>query len=256
MLSTKNLTLSYDQKIILKDINVEIPKGKITVLIGANGSGKSTLLKSMSRLLSPKEGHVYLNSKDIHSMHAKELAKSLSFLPQSASAPGDLSIYDLVKQGRYPYHGLMSTWTEADKKIVDSSLEKMGLLEIKNEKLDNLSGGQKQRAWIALSLVQDTDIILLDEPTNHLDIKYQLEILELLKFLNKTSERTIVLVLHDINHALKYGDNIIALLHGNIYVQGDKNEIVNEALINTIFDINCKLISSPVESSLLCIPYL
>ncbi|GFZ34389.1 iron-enterobactin transporter ATP-binding protein [Clostridium zeae] len=256
MLSIKDLTLSYDEKIILKDINVEIPKGKITVLIGANGSGKSTLLKSMSRLLSPQKGHVYLNSKDIHSMHAKELAKSLSFLPQSASAPGDLSIYDLAKQGRYPYHSLMSTWTESDKKIVESSLEKMGLLEIKDEKLDNLSGGQKQRAWIALSLVQDTEIILLDEPTNHLDIKYQLEILELLKFLNRTSERTIVLVLHDINHALKYGDNIIALLNGNIYSQGDKNEIVTESLINTVFDINCKLIASPVEDSLLCIPYL
>lgn len=256
MISTNNLTLAYDKKIILNDINIEIPVGKITVLIGANGSGKSTLLKSMSRLLQPKKGIVYLNSKDIQSMTSKEVAKNLSVLPQSATAPEDLSIYDLVKQGRYPYHSIMSHWTNEDQSIVKNSLEKMGLWDIKDEKLESLSGGQRQRTWIALCLVQDTDIILLDEPTNHLDIKYQLEILELLKNLNKIFNRTIVLVLHDINHALKYADNIIALLNGKVLSQGDKNKIVNENLIKSIFDINCKLISSPVENTLLCVPFL
>ncbi|WP_027631695.1 ABC transporter ATP-binding protein [Clostridium hydrogeniformans] len=256
MIKSNNLKLCYGEKTILNDINLEIEQGKITALIGANGCGKSTLIKSMARILTPKNGNVLMEEKDIFKMSSKDVAKILAMLPQSSSAPEDLTIYDLVKQGRYPYHNLLSFWSKKDEEIVEESLKKMGLINEKDEKLGNLSGGQRQRAWIALALAQDTEIILLDEPTNHLDIKYQLEILNLLKDLNEKEERTIVMVLHDINHALKYAHNIIALKDGEIFAKGHKDSIVDENLIKEVFDVKCRLIDSPVDKCKMCVPFL
>ena len=244
MIKTNNLKLCYDEKIILDDINIEIEKGKITALIGPNGCGKSTLIKSISKILTPKSGEVLMGDKNLLKM------------PQSSSAPEDLTIYDLVKQGRYPYHNLLSFWSKKDEEIVMESIRKMGLIEEKDRTLENLSGGQRQRAWIALSLCQDTEVILLDEPTNHLDIKYQLEILNILKELNRKENRTIVMVIHDINHALRYADNIIALKDGNIFAQGSKDKIINEDLIKNVFDIKCRIIDSPIDNSKMCVTYI
>lgn len=254
MIETKNLTLSYEHKNVFNDVHVTIPDGKITVLIGANGSGKSTLLKAISKLLMPQKGHVYIDNTDINELKGKELAKKLTMLPQSATAPSDLSIYDLVKQGRYPYHTLISRWTAQDEEIVLSAITKMGLLDVKDTKLSELSGGQKQRAWIALTLAQNTGLILLDEPTNHLDIRYQIEILELLRELNKKENRTIIMVLHDINYAIRYADYIIALKDGQVYAQDAKENIISEKLVNEIYDINCKLIEH--ENEFVCVPFL
>jgi len=256
MIKANNLKLCYDEKIILDDINLDIEKGKITALIGSNGCGKSTLIKAIARILSPKSGTVLMEDKDLLKMQSKEVSKLLAMLPQSSTAPDDLTIYDLVKQGRYPYHTLLSFWSKKDESIVLNSIEKMGLIDDKDKTLGNLSGGQRQRAWIALALTQDTEIILLDEPTNHLDIKYQLEILNILKELNEKENRTIVLVIHDINHALKYAHNIVALKDGDIFAQGPKEAIIDENLIKNVFGVNCKLIDSPVDNCKMCVPFI
>ncbi|AYE34357.1 ABC transporter ATP-binding protein [Clostridium septicum] len=256
MIKANDLKLCYDEKIILDNINLDIEEGKITALIGSNGCGKSTLIKSIARILTPKSGTVLMKDKNILKIPSKEVSRLLSMLPQNSNAPEDLTVYDLVKQGRYPYHNLLSFWSKKDEKIVLEAISKMGLVNEKNVTLGNLSGGQRQRAWIALALAQDTEIILLDEPTNHLDIKYQLEILNILKELNEKENRTIVMVIHDINHALKYAHNIVALKDGDIFAQGNKESIINEDLIKSVFDIKCKLIDSPVDSCKMCVPFI
>lgn len=254
-LSANNLSLGYNNNIILKDINVTIPKEKITILIGSNGCGKSTLLKSMARLLKPVKGNIVIGTEDIFKMHTKNVAKELSILTQNPSAPSDLTVFNLVKQGRYPYQGLFKQWSKEDQDIVLDALVKTGTLDIRDKKISDLSGGQKQRVWIALTLAQETEIILLDEPTNHLDIKYKIEILDLLKDLNKNYKRTIVMVLHDINLACRYADNIIAIKNGEIYAQGNPENIINEPLIRKVFDINAKIVTCPLFNTPMCIPY-
>lgn len=254
-LSTEKLSLGYGNYIVLKDINVIIPKNKITILIGSNGCGKSTLLKTMARLLKPIDGQVLLGDNNILSQSNKEIAKKLSILTQSPSAPSDLTVFNVVKQGRYPYQSFFSQWTKEDEKIVDYALEKTGLSEIKHKKLSDLSGGQRQRVWIAMTLAQQTDIILLDEPTNHLDLKYKIEVLDLLKDLNLKENRTIVIVLHDINLACRYADHIIAVKDGKVFDEGCPEDIINETLIKEVFDINSKVINCPVFNTPMCITF-
>ncbi|MPM13547.1 putative siderophore transport system ATP-binding protein YusV [bioreactor metagenome] len=253
--SAENLTLGYGDYIVLKDINVTIPKNKITILVGSNGCGKSTLLKTMSRLLKPFAGKVVLGDEDIFSKPNKEVAKKLSILTQSPTAPSDLTVFNLVKQGRYPYQSWFNQWSKEDEKIVEYALEKTGISDIKDKKLSDLSGGQKQRAWIAMTLAQQTDIILLDEPTNHLDIKYKIEVLDLLKELNEKENRTIVIVLHDINLACRYADHIIAIKDGKVYGEGKPVEIISEGLIKEVFQINSKIVPCPVFNTPMCITF-
>ncbi|MDF2840261.1 MAG: yusV [Clostridia bacterium] len=254
-ISTSNLTLGYGDFIVLKDINVTIPKNKITILVGSNGCGKSTLLKTMARLLKPISGKVALGDMDIFERPSKEIAKELAILTQSPDAPSDLTVFNLVKQGRYPYQSWFSQWSKEDEDIVEYALEKTGLSDIRNKKLSELSGGQKQRVWIAMTLAQQTEIILLDEPTNHLDIKYKIEVLDLLKHLNQHEGRTIVMVLHDINLACRYADHIIAIKDGKVYDEGNPIEIITEKLINDVFDINAKIIECPLFKTPMCITY-
>ncbi|MCT8978521.1 ABC transporter ATP-binding protein [Clostridium sp. CX1] len=254
-LFASNLTLGYGENIILKDINVTIPKNKISILVGSNGCGKSTLLKTMSRLLKPISGTVFLEDFNIFEKSTKEIAKKLAILTQSPTAPSDLTVFNIVKQGRYPYQNWFSQWSKEDEDILNYALEKTGLLDIKHKKLSDLSGGQKQRVWIAMTLAQQTDIILLDEPTNHLDIKYKIEVLDLLKNLNKTEKRTIIIVLHDINLACRYADHVIAVKDGKIYGEGNPNIIITEKLIKDVFDINSKIIQCPLFRTPMCITY-
>ncbi|QGU94388.1 ATP-binding cassette domain-containing protein [Clostridium bovifaecis] len=254
-LKTRNLTLGYDKTIILEDINVTLPKEKVTILIGSNGCGKSTFLKSMARLLKPIDGQVLINNENIFNISTKKVARELAILPQSPYAPEDLTVFNLVKQGRYPYQTWLNQWSGEDEKAVDYALDKTGILNLKDKKLSDLSGGQKQRAWIAMTLAQQTDIILLDEPTNHLDIKYRIEVLDLLKTLNKVENRTIIMVLHDINLAFRYADYIIALKDGKVYSQGVPKDIVNEDLIRDVFDIQSKIVTCPLFKTPTCIPY-
>lgn len=251
----KNLKLGYEDKIILNDISLEIPEGQLTIIIGCNGCGKSTLLKSMARLLKPISGSVKIKGRNIFNTPTKEVAKFLSILPQNPTAPDDLTVFDLVKQGRYPYQSWLKQWSRADEEAIKMALEETGITEIEDDKIIHLSGGQKQRAWISMTLAQETDIILLDEPTNHLDIKYRIEILDLLHKLKQKDNRTIIMVLHDINLACRYADNIVALRNGEVYANGHPSEIINEQLIKDVFDIDSKVVECPVFGTPSCIPF-
>ena len=194
-LHAQDLTLAYDDQVIISELQLAIPAGKITALVGPNGCGKSTLLRGLARLLSPKRGHVYLDGKAIHAMSTKTLAKELGILPQSPSAPEGLTVRELVAQGRYPHQRWFQQWSRADEAITQQAMHTTSILELADRPLDTLSGGQRQRAWIAMALAQETDILLLDEPTTFLDLAYQVEVLDLLHELNEAG-RTIVMVLH------------------------------------------------------------
>jgi len=254
-LSTKELTLGFGEKIIIEDLDLTIPQGKITVLIGKNGCGKSTLLRSLARLLKPKQGKIYLDSKDITKLNTRDIAKKLSILPQAPQAPEGLTVYELVKQGRHPHRTLLKQWTEKDETAVQYALNCTNISDLADRPVDSLSGGQRQRAWIALTLAQQTETILLDEPTTYLDLAHQVDILDLLFELNETEGRTIVMVLHDLNLASRYADHIIALKDKQIYAQGNPEDIITPDLVHTVFDMPCQITCDPIFGTPLCIPF-
>ncbi|QGQ99808.1 ABC transporter ATP-binding protein [Paenibacillus psychroresistens] len=254
-LEAKGLGLSYGGAFIFEDLNLAIPKGKITVFIGSNGCGKSTLLRSMARLLKPQHGSVLLDGVDIASMSTKEVARKLAILPQGPTAPEGLTVLQLVKQGRYPYQSWLRMWSREDEVAVQKALEATDMTTLSEQSVDSLSGGQRQRAWIAMTLAQETPIILLDEPTTYLDLTHQIEILDLLYEMNDRDQSTIVMVLHDINLACRYADHIVAIRDGIIEVQGRPDEVVNVQLIETVFRLKCEIIPDPLYGTPLCIPY-
>lgn len=250
-----DLALSYGGQYIFEKLNLSVPKGRITVLIGSNGCGKSTLLRSMARLLKPKEGAVILNGASIAKLPTKEIAKQMAILPQGPSAPEGLTVLQLVKQGRYPYQSWLQQWSAEDERMVRSALEVTRLTELADRGVDSLSGGQRQRAWIAMTLAQGTDLILLDEPTTYLDLTHQIEVLDLLHDLNEQENRTIVMVLHDINLACRYAHHIVALKNGRIYREGPPEGIVDAELIQSVFDLPCEIVADPVFGTPMCVPY-
>ncbi|MBT2649825.1 ABC transporter ATP-binding protein [Bacillus sp. ISL-34] len=254
-LEARSLTLAYGETIIIDQLNLQIPNGEITVFIGSNGCGKSTLLRSLARLLRPKEGSVILDGKEIEKWPTKEIAKHLAILPQGPIAPEGLSVIQLVKQGRYPYHNWLKQWSEKDEMIVNNALEATGMKSLADRSVDSLSGGQRQRAWIAMTLAQETDIILLDEPTTYLDMTHQIEILDLLFELNEKEQRTIVMVLHDINLACRYAQHIVAIHNRNVFAQGKPEDIVNADMVRSVFQIECEITVDPLFGTPLCIPY-
>lgn len=254
-LETKSLTLNYGDSNIIENLNLSIPMNEITVLIGANGCGKSTLLRSIARLLKPKNGSVLLDGQDIFKLSTKQVAKKLSILPQSPVAPEGLTVLQLVKQGRYPHQSWRKQWTEKDEEIVINALKATGVDHLQDKPVDELSGGQRQRAWIAMTLAQDTDIILLDEPTTYLDLTHQIEILDLLFELNQQQKRTIIMVLHDINLACRYADHIITVRDQGVFQQGRPEEIMTTTLVKHVFDLDCKMTNDPIFGTPLCIPF-
>lgn len=254
ILETKNLSLAYDKDKIIDNLNLEIPEGEITIFIGGNGSGKSTLLNSMARLLKPVEGSVELKGEDINQLSTKEVAKKLAFLPQSSTIPEGITVRKLVEQGRYPYQKWYQTSSSEDQKIVEKVLKDTGLLELADRDLSSLSGGQRQRAWLAMVLAQDTEIILLDEPTTYLDLSHQVDLLDLLYELNQKDQRTIIMVLHDLNLACRYADHIVAVKDKGVFAQGKPEEVIDEEVIKEVFDLNCQIVSDPVFGTPLCIP--
>ncbi|AKG03909.1 ABC transporter [Salimicrobium jeotgali] len=254
-LQTNNLTLGYGDSIIIDSLDIEIPKGEITVLIGSNGCGKSTLLRSLARLLKPKDGQVVLDQKDISQMKTKEVAKKMAILPQSPSTPEGLTVYQLVKQGRHPYQSFTKRWSNDDEQAVEKALVDTNLVELKERTVDSLSGGQRQRAWIAMTLAQDTETLLLDEPTTYLDMTHQIEVLDLLFDLNKDHGRTIVMVLHDINLACRYADHIVAVRDQTVYAQGRPEEVVSCEMMHNVFDMMCDVREDPLFGTPMCIPH-
>ncbi|GEB33343.1 MULTISPECIES: ABC transporter ATP-binding protein [Brevibacillus] len=254
-LETRKLTLSYGERNIIEALDLNIPRGKITVFIGSNGSGKSTLLRSLARLLKPKEGAILLEGESIAKRSTKEVAKRLAILPQGPSAPEGLSIHQLVKQGRYPYQNWLQQWSEEDEQMVKKALEATQLTEMASRSVDSLSGGQRQRAWIAMTLAQGTDTILLDEPTTYLDMSHQIEILDLLYELNETEQRTIVMVLHDLNLACRYAHHIVAVHNQTVVAEGAPEDILTTDLVRTVFDMDCQITLDPLYGTPMCIPY-
>lgn len=255
VIQANNLTLTYGKKPVFSNLDVLIPKGKITVFIGSNGCGKSTLLRSLARLLKPQEGHIILDGSDIAKLPAKEVARRLAILPQGPIAPEGLTVQQLVKQGRYPYQSFLQQWSREDETMVKKALEVTHMDELAGRSIDSLSGGQRQRAWIAMTLAQNTSTILLDEPTTYLDMTHQIDILDLLFDLNEQENRTIVMVLHDINLACRYAHHIVAVKEGHIYAQGEPENIVNEQLIQDVFDMECQVIADPLFGTPMCIPF-
>ncbi len=253
-LNAKHLTLAYDGAVIIDGLSLTIPSGKITALVGPNGCGKSTLLRGISRLLKPRGGSVVLEGQDIWKLPTKELAKQLGILPQGPVAPEGLTVHELVAQGRYPHQSWLQQWSAEDERITCEALEITTMTAFSDRPVDALSGGQRQRAWIAMTLAQDSDLILLDEPTTFLDLAYQIDVLDLLHDLNVERGKTMVMVLHDLNQACRYAHHLIALKGGQIAAQGKPDEVVTESLVSQVFGIDCCVIPDPVTDTPLVIP--
>jgi iron complex transport system ATP-binding protein len=250
----EKLTSGYENKMILQDIELEIPSNKISVIIGANGCGKSTLLKTLSNLIKSSSGNITLDGKSISKFPPKQLARILGILPQSPIVPEGITVADLVGRGRFPHQALFSGWSKKDYEAVAEAMEIMKITEFANRDIDELSGGQRQRVWIAMALAQQTDILFLDEPTTFLDITYQIEILDLLTDLNRKYGTTIVMVLHDINLSARYADYIFALEKGKLVGEGKPAAIITSTLVKDIFGLNCTVINDPVSGTPLVVP--
>lgn len=254
-LQADQLTIAYEDRPIVDGLSLSIPNGLITALIGANGSGKSTILKTMARLMKAQKGSVYLDGKSIESMPTKQVAQQLAILPQHPTAPDGLTVSELVSFGRYPHQKGIGTLSKEDKRMIAMALEMTALTEFADRPLDQMSGGQRQRAWIAMALAQGTDILFLDEPTTYLDMAHQLEVLQLLRRLNKEEGKTIVMVVHDLNHASQYADHVIAIKNGAVVCQGRPSEVITYGMIHEVFGIEADVISCPRTGVPLCLPF-
>lgn len=250
----KNISTGYEEKLILEDMNITIPAGKFSVLIGPNGCGKSTLLKSFARLLKPKCGNVLLDGKSIYELPTQHLAKEIGLLPQSPIVPAGITVADLVARGRFPYQNLFGQLSKADYEAIACAMEAMGIAKLADKSVDSLSGGQRQRVWIALVLAQDTDILLLDEPTTYLDIAYQVEILDCLAKLNKLKKTTIVAILHDINLSIRYADHIFAMKKGQLLAEGTPRDIITTDLMKEVYGMESSIITDPETGDPYVIP--
>lgn len=254
-LQTKQLTLSYGGGPIIDSLDMAVPAGKITVLIGSNGCGKSTLLKSMARLLKPKSGAIVLDGKDITHTNTKQIARKLSILPQGPVAPQELTVFQLVKLGRYPHQNWFNQWSEEDERHVWDAIRLTQLEELAERPVESLSGGQRQRAWIAMTFAQDTDMILLDEPTTYLDLSHQVEVLDILYELNRSQQRTIVMVLHDLNLAARYADHMVAVANRTVLASGPPEAIMTSETIEQVFHMPCIVVKDPLFGTPMCVPY-
>lgn len=250
----EGMTLGYDKKIVAQDLSVTIPDGELTVIIGPNACGKSTLLRALSRLASPLQGQVWLDGEAIARYPTKEVARRLGLLPQSSHAPAGLSVSDLVARGRYPHQTLFGRWREEDEAAVQQAMEATGVADLAEQSVDTLSGGQRQRVWIAMVLAQQTPLLLLDEPTTWLDITHQIELLELMQDLNRQHGRTLVVVLHELNHACRYATHLIAMRGGKILAEGKPKEIVTPELIEAVYGLRCVIVDDPVAGTPMIVP--
>lgn len=237
ILSADSLSVGFGDKIVIRNLSLAVENGQILSIIGPNGSGKSTLLKALARSLTPVTGSVLLDGKDIRSFNANSLARQLAILHQSARAPADLTVRDLVEYGRFPYQHWWKGRNEEDKRVVEWALEQTGLIDLSARLLNTLSGGEQQRAWIAMALAQKPRILLLDEPTTYLDICHQIEILDLIRQLNREQGITIVMVLHDLNYAARYADKIAVLRQGNLYAAGYPAAMITPAMLREVFQV-------------------
>lgn len=253
-LAAAGVCADYGGASILSDLDLTIPPGKITAIVGANACGKSTLLRTLSRLLTPKAGQVLLDGKSIHTQSPRAVAQKMGLLPQSPIAPDGITVVDLVSRGRHPHQGIFARWGVKDDEAVASALEATRTAELAHRSVDELSGGQRQRAWIAMALAQETDLLLLDEPTTFLDIAHQVEVLDLLTDLNRQRGTTIVMVLHDLNLAARYADLLVAMTDGRIHGQGDANSVLTRDMVRDVFKLDSQILRDPVSGRSMMLP--
>ncbi len=253
-LTVENLTLGYKDRAVIEQLDLLVPPGRITAIVGANACGKSTLLRSMSRLLAPRTGQVLLDGRQVHSMPPKELARVLGLLPQSPIAPEGITVSDLVSRGRNPHQRLLARWSKEDDAAVAAALDATHTGDLADRAVDELSGGQRQRVWIAMALAQQTEVLLLDEPTTFLDVSHQVEVLDLLTDLNRSRGTTIVMVLHDLNLAARYSDHLIALANGRLHAAGDPASVLTEDCVRAVFGLDSKVIVDPTSNKPLMLP--
>jgi iron complex transport system ATP-binding protein len=253
-LEARGLGCAYGDREVLRDLNLVVPGGRITALIGPNGCGKSTLLRALARLLKPTDGTVLLDGGDIHRLPTRTVARQLGILAQSPGVPDGLTVLDLVRQGRYPHRRYLQRWSAEDEQAVAEALTLTATTELATRPLDSLSGGQRQRCWIAMALAQQPGVLLLDEPTTYLDIAHQLELMELLRRLNADTGRTMLLVLHDLNHAAWYADHVVLLQNGRIHAQGAPHDVLHRDSIRHVFGIDARMVTEPESGRLVCVP--
>ncbi|MFH5232423.1 ABC transporter ATP-binding protein [Antrihabitans spumae] len=249
-----DLTLGYGATDIVCNLDVRIPDGRITVIVGANACGKSTLLRGLARLLPPRDGTVLLDGRSVQDMRSIEVAKLLGLLPQSPVAPDGITVGDLVGRGRYPHQGWFRKWNSADEAALVRAFEATGTGDLIDRRISDLSGGQRQRVWIAMVLAQETDLLLLDEPTTFLDISNQIELLDLMIDLNRESGTTVVLVLHDLNLAFRYADHVVAMKAGAIVAEGPPAEVATAVVIKDVFGLDCEVVPDPVAGTPMIVP--
>lgn len=253
-LTVEKLHAGYGQKTILHGLDLEIPTGKMTVIIGANACGKSTLLKCLARLVPARQGRVCLDGHTVSTLPGKVFARQVGLLPQSPLVPEGITVADLVSRGRFPHQKWMAGLNREDFRAIEQALAMMGLSDLGRAPVDELSGGQRQRVWIAMALAQETDILLLDEPCTFLDIAYQVEILDCLTELNRSRGTTMAMVLHDINLAARYADNLVAMAGGRILAEGRPGDILSGDLVQDCFDLDSVISRDPVSGTPLVIP--
>ncbi len=253
-LEVVDLRLGYGDRQVIDSLDLVVPPGQMTAIVGPNACGKSTLLRSMSRLLAPRTGQVLLDGKQVHRMPAKELARTLGLLPQSPIAPEGITVADLVGRGRHPHQSIFSRWSRDDDIAVAAALQATDTVDLADRPVDELSGGQRQRVWIAMALAQQTDLLLLDEPTTFLDVSHQIEVLDLLTDLNRVRGTTVVMVLHDLNMAARYADHLIALSNGRLHAAGDPADVLTVETIRAVFGLESQVIVDPTSDKPLMLP--
>ncbi len=252
-LQARSLTTGYTERPVIQALDLDIPDGAFTAVIGPNGCGKSTLLRSLCRLIKPSHGGVMLDGQDIAARRTKELAKHIGLLPQTSIAPEGITVVDLVTRGRHPHQGPFQRWTAEDEAAVRQALERTELTELSSRVVDELSGGQRQRVWIAMALAQQTPLLLLDEPTTYLDISYQIEVLDLCLRLQREGS-TLVAVLHDLNQAARYATNLVVMKDGDVVEVGPPGQVLTTDLLREVFNVEATIIPDPETGSPLIVP--
>ncbi|WP_079125272.1 ABC transporter ATP-binding protein [Streptomyces lushanensis] len=253
-LRAEGLRLAYDSRVVVDGLDVTIPPGRITAIVGANACGKSTLLRALARLLSPRAGSVRLDGHALHTIPTRELAQRLGILPQSPVAPEGLTVVDLVGRGRSPHQTWWRQWSKSDERAVHDALRATAMTDLADRPVDELSGGQRQRAWIAMAVAQGTPVLLLDEPTTYLDLAHQIDVLDLVKDLNRHEKRTVVMVLHDLNQACRYADHVIAMKAGAIAAEGAPAEVITAQTVEDVFGLRCLVATDPVSGTPMVVP--
>ncbi|MBT2879813.1 ABC transporter ATP-binding protein [Streptomyces albidoflavus] len=253
-LTARDLTLAYEDRTVVPGLDLDIPDGRVTVIIGPNACGKSTTLRALGRLLRPAGGAVLLDGAELARLPTRQIARQIGLLPQTPVAPEAITVADLVARGRQPHQRWWQQWSEEDERAVTEAMARTATTDLADRPVDALSGGQRQRVWIAMALAQETGLLLLDEPTTYLDLAHQVEVLDLVRRLNREQGRTVVLVLHDLNQAARYADHLIAFREGRVVAEGTPAEVVTAGLIREIFGLECVVVPDPVTGSPLVVP--